>query len=422
MSRIVAGSLALVLAAAALAGCSHTAGTPAAPPAVGVTHTQDSLDDYPPDQVAAGTAILAGSPMLQNQYVMGWGVDNPEPAPGVYNWSSLDQRMSLINSTHGVAVLTLAGAPDWMKGGPAGTTDWSRLDVAPTRDHYRDFAALAATAAQRYPQVRYFQVWSELKGLFDDAKNRWDYEDYTDLYNAVYDAVKKVRPDAQIGGPYVVLDTWSADGSPAPSALSGPWGVVDQRALDVIDYWNTHKHGADFLAVDGSSGTRDAGLTTDPFGATAMFGTVSRWLQTSTGLPVWWSEFYPTAPATQGWQPGSPALAALTLAAAANAIAGGAAHLLLWQPQASGDIPNAALWSTPTAQGDAVALPLATPWAWLASHMDSDSTIDFSPEESILEVIGKSQVLTVNLSDKPVIPLNQGSALPPYGIRIIPRS
>ncbi|QYN18958.1 hypothetical protein [Amycolatopsis sp. DSM 110486] len=423
MNRARIAGVVAVLLAAALTGCSPTSSTgiPAPEPVVGVTHTQDSADDYPAGQVIAATTTLARHPMLQNQYLMGWGADNPEPSPGVFDWTSLDQRMNLIKQTRGVPVLTLAGAPDWMKGGSAGTTDWSRLNTAPTRAHYGDFAALAATAAARYPQVRYFQVWSELKGLYDEAANRWDYEAYTEIYNMIYDAVKKVRPDALVGGPYVVLDTWSAAGTSAPSALSGPWGVVDQRALDVIDYWNAHKHGADFLVVDGSSGTRDAGLTTDAFRATAMFGTVSRWLRVRVGLPVWWAEFYPTQPGGPQWSQESPAPAALSVAAVAQALRGGAARLLLWQPQASADVPSAALWTTPTANSDAALLPLSVAWTWLAANVDTRTTIDYSPAGTVLKIIADREVLTVNLTAGELIPPGQSAPLPAYGMLITPR-
>lgn len=417
--RIVAVAL---LLAATVAGCGEsTVGGNEPQPVVGVTHTQDSADDHPPAQVAAATATLGAQPMLQNQYLMGWGVGNPEPSPGVFDWSSLDQRMQLIDTTHGVPVLTLAGAPDWMKGGRAGTTNWSTLDSAPLPAHFGDFAELAAAAAARYPQVHYFQVWSELKGFYDPHANRWEYEAYTNLYNAVYDAVKKVRPDAVIGGPYVVLDTWSATGSPAPSELSGPWGVVDQRALDVIDYWSAHKHGAGFLSVDGSSGTRDAGLTTDPFRATAMFNTVSSWLRARTGLPVWWSEFYPTQPGGRPLPPDSPELAALTVDAVAQALRGGAARLLLWQPQAATDVPTAALWTTPAPSHAATLLPLAVPWAWLAATVDTDTAIDYSAGNTLLQIIGEREVLAVNLTGTERSLPGQTSPLPPYGMRISAR-
>jgi len=76
---------------------------------VGVSHTEHTVDDYPHEQVRAPMSLLTSHPMVQNQYLMGWGADNPEPAPGVYDWTSLDERMALIEATHGVAVLTLAG-------------------------------------------------------------------------------------------------------------------------------------------------------------------------------------------------------------------------------------------------------------------------------------------------------------------------
>ena len=99
-------------------------------------------------------------------------------------------------------------------------------------------------------------VWNELKGFYDDAENRWDYEGYTALYNEVYKAVKAVRPDVQVGGPYAVitsLDPGQADGS---GELKGDWGVADQRSLDVVDYWLKNNVGADFIALDGATATR----------------------------------------------------------------------------------------------------------------------------------------------------------------------
>ena len=31
----------------------------------------------------------------------------------------------------------------------------------------------------------------------------------------------------------------------------GPWGTVDRRQLDSIEYWLEHNIGADFVCVDG---------------------------------------------------------------------------------------------------------------------------------------------------------------------------
>ena len=174
---------------------------------LGVTHTQDSLDDSEPDAARArGVKILSNDAAIwQNIHLMGFGTLNPEPSPGEFDWGSLDQRMDLVKETGGKAMLTLCCSPDWMKGGPDGETDWDKLERAPLPEHYADFAKLAAAAVQRYPQVGRVLVWNELKGFYSDQENRWDYEGYTALYNEVFKAVKAVRPDVQVGGPYAVI-------------------------------------------------------------------------------------------------------------------------------------------------------------------------------------------------------------------------
>ena len=147
----------------------------------GLTHTQYSADPGGDSRAVAGArSVLSGTGnCLQNQYVMGFGADNPEPSPGVFNFSTLDARLALIRQTGGTPVITLCCSPDWMKGGDAGTTDWSRIDAALLPEHFDDFAAFARKVAQRYPDVRHYQVWSELKGFWSTSLNRWDYEGYT---------------------------------------------------------------------------------------------------------------------------------------------------------------------------------------------------------------------------------------------------
>src|SRR5439155_9682723 len=176
-------------------------------------------------------------------------------------------------------VITLCCAPDWMKGGRPGETDWTKLELAPTPAHYSDFATLSAAVARRYPSVRHFQVWNELKGFWDPVRQRWNYEGYTRLYNAVYAALKAVDPRLQVGGPYVVMQSFSSRAAAGDDAatLSGRWGVMDQRALDVVRYWLSHKRGADFLVVDGGSQARDRDLVTDQVAGTGKFAAVTAW-------------------------------------------------------------------------------------------------------------------------------------------------
>jgi hypothetical protein len=303
---------------------------------------------------------------------MGFGALNPEPSPGVYDWSSLDQRMQAIADTGAEPVLTLCCSPDWMKGGEAGNTDWTQIEVAPTPGHFDDFAALAALAAQRYPQVKHFIVWNELKGFYDDAANAWDAAAYTDLYNRVYSAVKKVRPDALVGGPYVVFDSWStASAIATPSTVSGPWGVLDQRPLDAIEYWLRHNVGADFIAVDAGTATRDAGLTTTDFQATAKLAAATEWLRARTQLPIWWAELY--AETEDEEAPGSdPRRAAVMADALVTVARAGSSTALLWQPEESSDLKTAALFSATSSATGGQPLPMVELLTLLEDQLRKD--------------------------------------------------
>ncbi|MFE2447435.1 hypothetical protein ACWDHW_32840 [Streptomyces melanosporofaciens] len=122
----------------------------------GFTHTQYSADQGTDSGRKAASALLSGHPMPQNQHIMGWGAGNPEPSPGHYDFADLDRRIALMRRTGTAPVLTLCCAPDWMKGGEPGRTDWSQkaLETAPTPEHYEDFAALwpRGPRARRIPK------------------------------------------------------------------------------------------------------------------------------------------------------------------------------------------------------------------------------------------------------------------------------
>lgn len=298
--------------------------------------------------------------MPQNQHLMGWGADNPEPSPGRYDFAGLDRRLALIRQTGGTPVLTLCCAPDWMKGGPAGHTDWSTLEKAPGPAHYADFAALAGKVAQRYPDVRHFVVWNEFKGFFDDAKGRWNYEGYTRLYNLVYRAVKKVNSANQVGGPYLVMDSYAPGDDTYASGLKGPWGSIDRRALDAFAYWNRHKAGADFLVVDGSSYSKDNRYVPDAFAATRKFADVGRWLRKESGLPLWWAEWYVEVPDAHddraGWS--ERRRTAVQATALIEMAAGGAGSGFYWNPETRGAHCPGCLWTSTERDDGGTGLPM----------------------------------------------------------------
>ncbi|MBW8735833.1 MAG: xylan 1,4-beta-xylosidase [Streptomyces turgidiscabies] len=334
----------------------------------GFTHTQFSADEG--DASATGRVegrLARDSGLPQNQHIMGWGAGNPEPVKGRYDFTELDRRIDFMRASGATPVVTLCCAPDWMKGAKSGSgsTDWSQtaLETAPERAHYEDFAALAATVAKRYPDVRHFIVWNEFKGFWNDTEARWDYEGYTELYNLVHDALKRVDKGIMVGGPYLVMDSLDPQRNPdASTTFKGPWGAMDQRILDAFDYWNTHKAGADFVVVDGSSYTQDDELLPDEFAATDKFTAVGEWVRARTrGLPLWWAEYY-VEPADAdddraGWsETRREAVQAAGLIAMAR---GGASSGFYWNPEdEKGTGCAGCLWTPTSTGGGGTALPM----------------------------------------------------------------
>src|SRR5579871_380924 len=53
---------------------------------IGVTHTQNDLDSARANPEAVGRVkrLLSAACRYQVEPIMGWGADNPEPAPGIY--------------------------------------------------------------------------------------------------------------------------------------------------------------------------------------------------------------------------------------------------------------------------------------------------------------------------------------------------
>jgi hypothetical protein len=394
----------------------------AAPLELGVTHTRDSLDSHHPDEATErGMQILrSGGAIWQNHHLMGFGTTNPEPSPGDYDWDSLDQRMELTEETGGKAMLTLCCAPDWMKGGEAGDTDWTLLEENPLPEHYGDFAELAAEAVKRYPQVERVMVWNELKGFYNQAENRWDYEGYTDFYNQVYRAVKDARPDVQVGGPYVVLTSLDQGETDASDTVTGPWGAADQRALDVVDYWLQHNVGADFLAVDASTKTRQDTIPSVLDG-TQKYADLDRWLHERSNLPIWWAEFYPDVPDGAEAGPDSPASATATLAAVAAYARSGASGALLWGPQGDPELKYAALWTDATLDDGGRPTPLTAAWQWLVPRL-AEGTVEIgrSADSPLLVFRASDGAVVVNPTDETVQVTPDTEPVQGWAVTVVP--
>ena len=317
---------------------------------LGVTHTTQSIDAWGvPDAIENAQDVLTDLGPLQNQHLMGHGASNPWPDPESPDreWDSLDSRIDLIHETGGTAVITLSTAPGWMKPGGGRDDDDDGVDdmdldmqapVAP--EHFGDFAQLAAETAQRYDRVQYFQVWNGFDGFWDDEEDHWDYRGFTVFYNAVHQAIKRVRPDAMVGGPSVPMVTGPVGSH--PNEVAGEWGVVDQRVLDAVDYWLENNTGADFITLEGTAHSpEDEWYPTTPEQVSDKFHTITQWVAQRTDLPIWWSQFH------VGLRPNDDGSTPEMIRAALTGMAdGGASVALWWQPECSTPISFPCLWTS----------------------------------------------------------------------------
>jgi len=284
---------------------------------VGITHTQPKWENGDPAAVARAKSLLAEGLKFQNQHLMDWGTENPEPQPGVYNWASLDHRVALMRSMGASIVITLCTAPGWMKTSgedfprQIGPASWADDRVAD--NHVEEFVDLCRKVVLRYSDVKYFQIWNEYKGYWDTATNNWDFVRFTDFYNRVYDAIRAARPDVQIGGPYYPFD------GPKP------------KDWEVVDYWFQHKHGADFVCFDGWVAgyppTRTRKDEAKKMSLTDYFGQIARQFCARTQLPIWISEFY------GGWSSNPEFTAANHASCYLHALRSGVAVALLWDAE-----------------------------------------------------------------------------------------
>ena len=303
---------------------------------VGVTHTQESSNSG-----ADSTAITAAKQLLeagvayQNQHIIGFGAsnlwDDPSKAVEDWNWSALDRRVQLMRDTNSIPIITLCCGPtwmvdpDWSPGKYNGSnTDWGQLEEAPLDIYESDFAYMVQQIVERYdgvntdengvafPEIKYFQVWNEMKGLWDRDANTWNITKYNRMYGLIYDTIKAVRSDAQIGGPYIRFSKYLYPTGVKISTVkdSDAYGTVDNRDLTTISDWltwlNDNRDGegnlkAQFVTVDGSITTKDitdGSFPTDIWNATKFYSDINSWLNDEmtsiigTQIPIWWAEDY----------------------------------------------------------------------------------------------------------------------------------
>ncbi len=325
----------------------------------------DAKSNNPAAVQSALKVLSSFSGAMMDQSIDGFGAqNNPEPSPGAFDTSSIGPRIRMILNAGGVPVITLVQAPSWMYTGCA-NPDTNSYDypvpafgAAPCPEHYADFAALAAHIAESFPDVKYFVVWSEMRGFFNRSTESFDAVNYTKMYNDVYDSIKAVRPDAMVGGPYAMMSSYvSPHPDTSDGALHGSWGYIDANSQAALSYWLTHKVGADFVAIDGKTdiASSDSAGISDPLTASEKYYAVDEWIRSRTDLPIWWMESH--IQPDSGWnvrQAAAARVATLVLMNASDASVG-----MQWQPQEQAGWPDEGLWTSTEIAGGGQATLLA---------------------------------------------------------------
>ena len=436
----------------------------------GISLIDDSLN-YPwnnndPGAINNVKSLIGQSIPFENMPIMAWGAPDPwpdpsQPEPG--DWGYLDDRLQLIHQTGGIPVITLSEAPWWMKGQlePDGSTrllqqsdEWS--DIAYSSrildNKMGAWLQLVQRVAERYMvapyNVRYFQVWNELKGYYNPITNAYDYttspgdpggpnatHGYTYMYNLVYGRLMQVArslgiptDSIKVGGPYVVMDTWGSTHQSTLSNISRAYGTYDQRSLDVVLYWLEHKAGAGFITIDGGNGNRDNINLADPFVASDKFADMVVWLRSldnarypgAATLPVWLAEWYAMS---YGNTPDNQYNDAIKSYAMIKFLKAGGSVALLWGGLSNG-VSDTGLW-TPTTAGGGQPLPWYFSYKafkdYFAPGTEIYKTIVSAPE-SIEALASASHIMLVNKTTKSLTASVNGSvvALSPYQVCIVP--
>lgn len=268
--------------------------------------------------ITAGVkTLLSDTSHTLNQHMQAFGTSHMQASAGAaISWTSLDQRFGYAAGAAvgdysgqnngwmsamppGECTITLLGCPAWMRVDPAGTytqganndpkssgyNAWklgvpsaAELEQSasefqpPWIGHFQAFADLAVTTLQRFPHIKYVQVWNELKDFYSNSAGRWDWETYTRLYNVCWTTIKAavtagtVRSDIKIGGPYPVFSSYEWDQTSKKALntrtdvtdrLEGTWGAGDMTVMAAVKGWARNANGADYLMLDVRNNNKD---------------------------------------------------------------------------------------------------------------------------------------------------------------------
>jgi len=394
---------------------------------LGVTETQNRWENGNAIAVNRAKSLLADCTHLRNFHMMGWGQGDPQPAPGdPIDFSKMKARIQKMQNPGDDLMITFCTAPGWMKNGD----EWD-MESRVTKEHFADFANLCQECARQFPEVKFFQVWNEMKGFWDptivnsdNSKGNWNYTDYTEMYNLVYDAVKAVRPDAKVGGYYTHIagDAFQTLGGSGAHTYT-PIGAMDH---DSLSYWLKNKHGADYLCIDrGVHDGHDPNVFTE---ANAMalawtYKKIEKDIRALTpDLPIIWSEYYGITPAS-----GEQFIAAQCASFYYHMIKGDTSNqrlrALLWSPVGGGNTPHDLITATSNTLGGR-STPHYQVFKWLHDIFPPGTVLyRTTSSDTLVEVLANATyAMVINKYNETVgVTLNgRFYEFAPYEVRLIP--
>jgi len=426
----------------------------------GITHTHYKWEHGNAAAVARARKLLGTLGGFQNTHIMYWGAGyiktDTKGVPSNLD-KSLTPRVNLvIGIGAGDGVITFCSAPQWMQRSGTGDPDAPQGKATPEEaplPQYEDaFATLCAEIAKKYTSVKYFQVWNEFKGMWDGKTKDWDWERYTRLYNKIYKAVKAARPDALVGGFYLVF---GCDGAGQILGIAGEPKEVGMplpaKTRNGMRYFLDNAAGMDFFCVDKSTvayhNPRKAHLTdTQIMKLTPVWAVFMREIVKELdrhpkykGLPIMYSEYCASLPAlnvksaedktarerrlTGG--AGCEQYAAAQYASIYNHVLRGAAGhktwMLLWMQEEETIPLNALFTNTKNPSGGQ---PRALYWVMMAykNHFAGAALVRADSSSPDVEVIASREAaLVINKRPAPanININNRGLILPPYGVALL---
>jgi hypothetical protein len=350
------------------------------------------------------------------------------------------QAMTVVNTANpGIVVVNLIASPFWLKQESINPTYFEDYPIytnslynAPPlpvpsgpESVYQNFAQLAVNTAQQViandlltftptsssPLNLYFTVWQELRG-FDSNDNVWDYQDYTTMYNEVYNHLKNLQTtlhgeggsnqyiNIYVGGPYIPMSAFTTEFTNQTQPYSTTWGYTNPQMTAALAYWYANAAGADYVAIDGKTEIADStSAVTDGVSAEQMYKDITHYIQETimscgagqSTRPIFWMESHiaPSRSGAQYWdenQGEAGRVAALAYMAQAAVSSG-----LQWQPQedygGTAQWPDEGYWtSVVTAQ-----LPHGPGSGGLATPLGTDIS-------SVMTILRRTP-LTLNTDD-----------------------